>query len=111
MGRPAASRIPVPSGNGVAPVPEPRLEHLGGGVGAGRFDVLLIRSSFEQAPTLGGILGGWIGHTGNLENIFIASAILALFWLVVAWGISKPRSVRSLVLPAAAYRFLCVFPL
>lgn len=46
----------------------------------------------------GGLLGGWIGHTGNLENIFIAAAILALFWFVVALGLRPPKQIRSLVL-------------
>lgn len=46
----------------------------------------------------GGMLGGWIGHTANLENIFLAAAVLAFVWFFVALGIAKPREVRSLVL-------------
>jgi len=47
---------------------------------------------------LGGLLGGWIGHTANLENIFIASAALALIWFFVALGLRQPKNIRSLVL-------------
>lgn len=46
---------------------------------------------------LGGISGGWIGHTDNLENIFIAAAALALIWFFVALGLQQPKQIRSLV--------------
>ncbi len=50
---------------------------------------------------LGGLMGGWIAHHGDLHSIFAVAAVLALLWLPAAWGLKAPRSVRSLILPAS----------
>jgi MFS family permease len=50
---------------------------------------------------LGGAAGGWMLGQAGARGSFLLAAAMALVWLVVAAGMSRPRNLSSLVLPLA----------
>jgi predicted MFS family arabinose efflux permease len=46
---------------------------------------------------LGGVLGGWLHGAYGIQAVFAMSALLALFWFVLAATMRAPQYVRSMV--------------
>lgn len=47
---------------------------------------------------LGGMLGGWVYGSWGPENVFLLCAVLALLWLLFAFGMRHPRHLSSYLL-------------
>ena len=47
----------------------------------------------------GGALGGWLLQWQGIPWVFALNALLALVWLVAAWGMRPPRFLASVLIP------------
>jgi hypothetical protein len=45
---------------------------------------------------IGGSLGGWVDGLFDSQTVFLAGALLAMLWLLVASTMKEPRYVSSL---------------
>ena len=64
---------------------------------------------------LGGALGGWLYGRFGAQSVFLLCSALAVVWLPLAWGMSKPQNLSSQLLhvgqlsPAEAARLTIEF--
>lgn len=43
----------------------------------------------------GGLIGGWAHHQFGLQGVFLAAGVVALAWLMLAWGMRRPGRFAS----------------
>ncbi|WP_231580315.1 MFS transporter [Spongiibacter sp. IMCC21906] len=65
----------------------------------GKGTAMGVYSTFQfMGAFCGGVLGGWlVGHWGGAV-VFVAAGLVALVWLLLAWGMTLPAASKSLVI-------------
>lgn len=65
----------------------------------GKGTAMGVYSSFQFLGAFcGGALGGWLAGYWGASAVFVAAAVLASAWLILAWGMVTPHASQSLVL-------------
>jgi predicted MFS family arabinose efflux permease len=59
-------------------------------------------SSQFMGAFLGGALGGWFHTRYGADGTFVFCLVMALLWLMVAWGMADPKYLSNYLLPVGA---------
>jgi MFS family permease len=59
-------------------------------------------SSQFMGAFLGGALGGWFHTRYGADGTFVFCLVMALLWLLVAWGMADPKYLSNYLLPVGA---------